>query len=265
MFPRERVGSWRAGRRKAAGGLFNICETFILYYNGVISVLCRERNPARQGVAVFCRRMNALLIMIFLLSAPAAFVAGKEPGRPGTVTVEDEALKSARRAALAEIAAAEMKPGAAAALRQKLSDKDPLVRGEAAEAMGRSKDPAALAALTEALRSEDGHTRLGAIGGLAALGDRAAVAPLAGALSHEDRKTRWKAAQALGSLKDARAADALIAAARSDKYRYVRLAAIEALLAIGGAKALPALEELKADQDPEVRAWASAAAERLAR
>lgn len=226
-------------------------------------MLCRERNPARQGVAVFCRRMNALLIMIFLMSAPAAFVAGKEPGRPGTVTVEDEALKNARRAAMAEISAAEKKPGAAAALKGKLADKDPLVRGEAAEAIGRSKDPAALAELLEALKSSDDNTRWGAVGGLAALGDKAAVPALIGALAHPDRNTRWKAAQALGTLNDTRAVDNLIGVANSDKYQHVRLAAIEALLDIGGSKAVSALDVLTRDPDPEVRAWATAAAAKL--
>lgn len=237
---------------------FNICETINLYYNGLITVLCREKNFMRQGLVVFCRHMNSLIITIILLAAPALFAAGN----PQTITVEDEALKSARRARLAELAAVEKNPAATrvAPLKALLADKDPLVRGEAARALGRSKAPAALEELSSGLANEDANVRWGSAEGLAELGDRRGVPALLKALGHAERNTRWKAAQALGDLKDARAVDPLIAAARSDKYRNVRLAAIEALLKTGGAKAKAALEGLRADPDSEVAAWAAAAA-----
>ncbi|MDD5209671.1 MAG: HEAT repeat domain-containing protein [Elusimicrobiales bacterium] len=181
------------------------------------------------------------------------------------ITKTDEVLLREHRARLAEISNIEKAPGPgkAAALKPMLSDKNPLVRGEAAEAMGKTKDPAALGELSTAVKSEDEHTRWGAVRGLADLGDNRAVPPLITALGHPEENTRWKAAQALGELKDVRAVDALAAAARSDKNKNVRLAAIEALMKIGGPKAAAAAEGLKSDPDPEIKAWAGAAAEKL--
>lgn len=253
----------QARREISRSGLFNICETINLYYNGLISVLCREKNFARQGLVVFCRHMNRLILTIILFAAPAVFAAEKPKAQAKTITVEDEALKSARRAAMAEIAAAEKKPGAAAALKAKLSDNDPLVRGEAARALGGTKASGALEELTAGLGNSDKHTRWGAAEGLARLGDKRAVPALIGALAHQERNTRWKAAQALGDLKDARAVDPLITAARSDKDRNVRMAAIEALLKTGGTGARAALNDLSSDPDQEVKAWAAAAAAKL--
>jgi len=240
---------------------FNICETINLYYNGLITMLCRERNLTRQGLVVFCQRMNRLVLTIILLGGPALFAAAA----PKTITVEDEALKSARRTRLAELAAIEKDPAAArvAPLKALLADKDPLVRGEAARAIGRSKAPSALAELSAALAGEDKHVRWGAAQALGEMGDRRAVPALITALGHADRSTRWKAAQALGDLKDARATEPLAAAARADRDRNVRLAAIEALLKIGGARAQAVLNDLSSDPDPEVKAWATAAAARL--
>lgn len=213
--------------------------------------------------------MTNLILVTILISASGAFAAEKKPQVPSpkTITVEDEALKSARRARMSEISAIEKTPAAsrAVSLQPLLSDKDPLVRGEAARALGRSKDPAALEELSAGLGSADDHTRWGAVEGLGALGDKRAVQPLIAALSHADRNTRWKAAYSLGELKDATAIDPLIGAARSDKDKNVRMAAIEALFKTGGERARAALSGLASDPDPEVKAWAAAAAVKLAR
>lgn len=222
--------------------------------------------------------MLKLYLAVLLLSPAAVYAAEKkkpappaaEKSRPApapvvVTTKTDEALLLEHRARLAEISVVEKAPGTAkaAALKPLLSDKNPLVRGEAAEAMGRTKDPAAFAELSAALKSGDGHTRWGAVRGLAVLGDSRAVPPLLTALGHPEENTRWKAAQALGELKDVRAVDALAAAARSDKNKNVRLAAIEALMKIGGPRAAAAAEGLKNDPDPEIKTWAGAAAEKL--
>lgn len=208
--------------------------------------------------------MLKALISILLLSGSAGYAADKKAPAVKTVTIEDESLRSSHKARLAEISAIEKSAvPAAAALKPLLADKNPLVRGEAAEAMGRSKDPAALVELSADIKSEDDHIRWGAIKGLGSLGDKRAVPVLIPALSHTDRNTRWKAAQALGELKDSRAVDQLISAARGDKDKNVRLAAIEALMSIGGGKALAALDGLSGDPDRQVKAWAAAAAAKL--
>lgn len=240
-------------------------------------MLCREKDVQRQGLAVFCSRMTKLYLIVLILMpagvfaaekkkpAPAAAKKQQEPAPVKVTTKTDETLLREHRARLDEISAIEKNPGAAKtpALKPLLSDKNPLVRGEAAEAMGKAKDQAAFGELSAAVKSEDDHTRWGAVQGLAALGDSRAVPPLIAALGHPEGNTRWKAAQALGELKDARAVDALAEAARSDKSRNVRLAAIEALMKTGGAKAAAAAEGLANDPDPEIKAWAGAAADKL--
>lgn len=272
-------GVERSSRRAPVRSyIYNICETLFLYYNSLISKLCRDREVARQGLVVFCLSMLNLSLIILLLSPVGVFAAEKKKSAPiapakkqeapapvKVTTKTDEALLLEHRARLAEITNIEKAPGAAkaSALKSMLSDKNPLVRGEAAEAIGKTKDPVALGELSTAIKSEDEHTRWGAIRGMGALGDKKALQPLIAALGHPEYNTRWKAAQALGELKDAGAVDALAAAAGSDKNKNVRLAAIEALMKIGGSKAASAAEALKNDPDPEIKAWAGAAAEKL--
>ena len=280
-------GTGRSSRRAPARSyIYNISETLFLYYNSLISMLCREKEVQRQGLAVFCSRMTKLYLIVLILMPAGVFAAEKkkpapaakkqssasapakkqqEPAPVKVTTKTDEALLREHRARLDEISAIEKSPGAAKtpALKPMLSDKNPLVRGEAAEAIGKTKDQTAFGELSTAIKSEDDHTRWGAVRGLAALGDNKAVPLLITALGHPEGNTRWKAAQALGELKDARAVDALAEAARSDKSRNVRLAAIEALMKIGGNKAAAAAEGLKNDPDPEIKAWAGAAADKL--
>lgn len=212
--------------------------------------------------------MRTILLILVLCPAGVFAADKKQPAATSKASAaEYESHRSEERSRIAEISAIERsdKPGKAAALKPMLSHRDPLVRGEAALAIGRSRDPAAFGELSAAIKDDDDHIRWGAVEGLAELGDKKAVPPLITALSHKDRNTRWKAAQALGKLKDARAADPLIGAARADKDRNVRLAAIEALMNMGGRKAIAALEGLSSDPDPEIRTWAGTAAGKLKR
>lgn len=220
--------------------------------------------------------MLKLCLIVLLISCSGAFAAEKkrQPRAPAATPAKvpaiipakiDEALIREHNARFAEISAIEKASGtaSAAALKPLLSDKSPLVRGEAAAAMGKIKDPAAFNELSAGLNSEDEHLRWGAVQGLAELGDKRAVPLLITALGHPDHNTRWKTAQALGRLKDARAVDALTGAARADKNKNVRLAAIEALMNIGGGRAASALDGFKYDPDPEIKTWAAAAAEKV--
>jgi len=257
-------------RALARSYIFNVHETITLYYNCLITVLCRDKKASRQGACTFAPSMIKLLLSIIVLScAPVRAADNTQQVKPEVKTAadQDSAFIRARKDRLAEISA-HVKTGGAAAvasLKKLQGDKDPLVRGEAVAALGRTKDPSAFAALAAVLKSTDTHSRWGAVDGLAQLTDGRAVPLLISALGHADRTTRWKAAEALGALKDARAADALVSVAMAEKDKNVRLAAIEALMGIGGAKAEAALSALKNDPDPEIKAKAAAGAAGLRR
>lgn len=221
----------------------------------------KPRDTARFGAAL------PLLSIMMLSSAPLGAADTKQQGKPEVKAAakQDEALIRARKSRMSEISSVEKAGGAAGvnSLKALLSDKDPLVRGEAAAAMGRVKDPSAFGALSDAVKSTDTHTRWGAIQGLAELKDKEGLPPLITALGDGDRNTRWKAVEALGEINDPRAVAPLANAARSDKDKNVRLAAIGALVNIGGAEAAAAAAGLKNDADPEIKAWAAAAEGRL--
>ena len=273
------MSSKRAGTRSR---IYSIPETIYLYYNSLISMLCRKKENTRQGTVVFCWPMLRFGLIVLLISCPGAFAAeaARQPRAaaqkkqrasapvkvPAVLPAKiDEALQREHNARLAEISAIEKTSGTvnASALKPLLSDKSPLVRGEAAVAIGKIKAPAAFEELSAGVNSEDEHLRWGAVQGLAELGDKRAVPLLIQALGHPDHNTRWKAAQGLGQLKDARGIDALTGAARADKNKNVRLASIEALMNIGGGKVASILGDLKYDPDPEIKAWAAAAAEKV--
>lgn len=152
------MSSRRAGTRSQ---IYNTPETVYLYYNSLISVLCREKKIQRQGPAVFCLSMLKLGLIVLLISCSGAFAAekGRQPraaaskkqqlSAPATTPAIlpakiDEALQREHRARFAEISAIEKASGtaSAAALKPLLSDKSPLVRGEAASALdGFKYDP----------------------------------------------------------------------------------------------------------------------------
>lgn len=203
---------------------------------------------------------------IIMFGFAGVFAAeNKEISRSTATAAEYESYRTEQKAKISEISdiVKSKKQGKVSALKPLLLHKDPLVRGEAAVAIGRTKEQGALQELLQALNSEDEHIRWGAIEGLAELGDKNAVPTLIKLLDHKDRNTRWKAAQALGKLRDARAIEALVKTAKSDKDKNVRLAAIEALMNIGDKKAISALEGITNDPDAEVSHWAKSAADRL--
>jgi hypothetical protein len=78
-----------------------------------------------------------------------------------------------------------------------LKDKDSVVRGIAAEALGKLKDPRAVEPLIGALKDEDWYVRKSAAEALGELRDPRAVEPLIKALKDKDRNVRASAANAL--------------------------------------------------------------------
>ena len=248
-----------AGR--ALSWLFNVCETINLYYNGLISVHCREKIFPRQGLVVFCLPMPELILKILIiaiaLAAPAAVFAADAAAQDRGASESGLADKDFRNRRKALENLGEVKePWKMDLLKNSLSDEDPVIREKAARLIGKSKDKAAYKLLVDSLKSSDKDTRLGAIDGLRDLGDKRAAAPLAALFSHPDRNTRWKAAEALGSLRSDGGVAALQKAAAQDKDELVRKAAVESLGKIGSQRARTALNALRAGADKRMAGWA---------
>lgn len=105
-----------------------------------------------------------------------------------------------------------------------LKDKDPMVRGDAAEVLGKIGDSRAVEPLIEALKDIVQYI---AIESLRKIGEPA-VEPLIKALKSKDTNIRSGAARALGEIKDKRAVEPLTEALKYGD-SYVRSAAAESL------------------------------------
>ena len=152
------------------------------------------------------------------------------------------------------------------ALRRALKDKDSLVAGDAARALGALGEGAShsVSALVKALAYPNPHVRLYVAEALASIGPAAASAtkPLAKALRDPIPGVRWGACEALASIGPA-AAPAVpeLIEALKDEFLYVRICAAGALGSLG-PKAATAIDPLRgAASDPTLRAeveWALA-------
>jgi HEAT repeat protein len=141
-----------------------------------------------------------------------------------------------------------------------LSDPDPLIRRQAIQALGKIKDPRAGKPLTEILidTDEEPYVRATAAGALGRIEQATAVNALISALYDDNWVVRSRAVRALGKIRDPRAVDPLIGALR-DKDATVRGYAAQAL---GEFKDVRAIEPLKAalqDGSPTVRTKAARA------
>lgn len=153
----------------------------------------------------------------------------------------------------------------------------------AAWALGEIAEPKAVPALVAALGDEDVEVSKYATRALVKFGP-AAVPALLGALGSDSSRVRRYAVRALGEIRDARAVDALLglrgrvdddvlmwglgrlgdprgfdvlaAAAASGEWQ-VRLAAIQALIDLGDARAVPLLKKALLDREWIVREWAA--------
>jgi hypothetical protein len=106
------------------------------------------------------------------------------------------------------------------------TDKDPLVRAAAAEALGK-------------------------------IGDPRAIPPLIKALDDERYMVRWDAVKALGELKAGPAIPNLERVAKTDRQSDVRLAAVNVLGKIGGKEAIGPLIDVLSDKDENIAYFAS--------
>ncbi|MEM3031127.1 MAG: HEAT repeat domain-containing protein [Candidatus Micrarchaeia archaeon] len=181
----------------------------------------------------------------------------------------NEALKQALAAAapseleepLSKISALGMVKQAVEAFLNELNNKDPWVRHNAVEALGRlglrdERVKKAVPDLIEALA--DPLLRADIARALGMIGDDKAVPALIECLNDGNREVRGNATEALGHMKDRRSVPALIEKLEDENAR-VRFSAALSLGRIGDARALPALRKaLLEDPDVMVRTYAAA-------
>ncbi len=155
------------------------------------------------------------------------------------------------------------------ALRQALSDRDSMVAGDAARALGAlgKRASPSVRALITTLSHEDPYVRVYAAEALASIGPKASAATndLARAVGDPIPGVRWAACEALGSIGPAaQSAVPQLIEALKDEFLYVRIFAAGALGNIG-TKARTAMEALRvAAKDPTLRDEAEWALNRIA-
>lgn len=136
------------------------------------------------------------------------------------------------------------------------------VAARAARLLARMPHPSLVEPLLAALDRPEAQVRECAIEGLAGTGDERAVPRLVDMLFDRNREVRRAAAVALGQFKDRRATPRLLDGLR-DPRSDVRRSCAVLLARMGDASVVPDLIPLAGDEDPSVRAHASAALEEL--
>lgn len=134
--------------------------------------------------------------------------------------------------------------------------KDPFVREDSAEALGKIGNPKAIPPLIEAFREMDAENSdlwWKASRALLKIKDSAVVDALCEALQHDIPQVRMGAAYTLGEIGDTRAVESLIPVLREDQEERVRTQAAHALGQLGDKRAIQPLIEALKDQDHSVR------------
>jgi HEAT repeat protein len=124
-----------------------------------------------------------------------------------------------------------------------LGAEKPLIRRDAAAALGRAKDARGMEPLLKALQDEDEGVRREVTKALGEIGDPGAVRPLGAMLEDTDEFVRVNALEALGRIKSDEAVDSIIAGLKNAN-PLVRMSAAASLGRIGNKKAIPPLEEV---------------------
>ena len=114
-----------------------------------------------------------------------------------------------------------------------VGDTDEPVRRAAIEHLPYLDDPRVVQVLETAMQAESARTRVSAIRAVARLDDPAAAAALRRALDDPDSWVRYHAIRGLGRRRDPGTAEALVRLADEDRATPVRIAAVEAVGAIG--------------------------------
>lgn len=137
-----------------------------------------------------------------------------------------------------------------------LENEDKVIRGNAAEVLGKIKTEIAIDSLINTLTNdEDSNVRGSAVTALGNIRNEKAVTPLINTLTNdEDSNVRRSAANALGNIKNEKATDSLINALKTDKNFGVQSGAAFALGEIFNEKAIEALiDALISKKDNRIR------------
>lgn len=149
--------------------IFNIFETINLYYNCLISMLCRGKEVPRQGVAVFCSAMRkqiyridiyqyihgaARAITVFLLAAALLPASGfSQDTKAGLKSIRSGKTKT-RAAGAMDLAKGRDKAASDGLVSAVKAEKDPDVRLHLVDAMGNVGGAAAAAELAGLARND---------------------------------------------------------------------------------------------------------------
>ncbi len=155
-------------------------------------------------------------------------------------------------------------PQAASALLARARDPEESVRKAALEHLPFLDDERVIPTLIAALMEDTPLARAAAARALSRVEDVRGAAALRQALTDSDGWVRYYAARSLAPLRDSGGLDALLRLAGSDPLPHVRIAAIEAVGAIGGAHVLSHLQQWCEADDRDVAAAALEAVGRLA-
>ncbi len=127
---------------------------------------------------------------------------------------------------------------------QKLENKHPNARAQAAKELGNLKDSHAVGPLINALKDADSYVRGQASKSLGKLKDTRAVSPLINVLKDDYTYVRAEAARSLGEIKDVRAVEPLINFLKEDS-TYARENAAKSLISIGPDAITPLIKAQK--------------------
>jgi HEAT repeat protein len=134
-----------------------------------------------------------------------------------------------------------------------LEEPQPVVRANAAEALGRIGDRRAADALAAILNDPDETVWQQVAISLGRMRDARAVKPLILIMLDQESPLRTKAIKALGQIKDIRAIDSLIDVIYFEVDRWMRLFAIEALGRLDDIRAIEVLVDAVFDESRDVR------------
>jgi len=241
--------------------LFNVCETINIYYNGLISVHCREKIFPRQGLAVFCLSMPKLILKILIIAIVLAAPAYAQPRAAFTdkevkerIAVLKDAKKDpdSRMEAARDLGKANTKAARKALRAAMRKEKNPGVKARLVEAFGEKPDKAAVEELGDMAREdESSDSRSAAVRALGFSRDASVVPLLIEKFNdqNEELGVRLRAADALTQYPTDEVFNAY-AAALSNPLREIRVQALVSMYnAFGSDKARvrPHLERMTGD------------------
>src|SRR5579884_2797577 len=135
-------------------------------------------------------------------------------------------------------------PDCAHLIVERVDDPDENVRSAAIESLPYLDHPNVAQILFRTLGDDSPRIRAAAAQALGYVEGQASIRQLIGALADKDAWVRYYAARSLGRLRSPEALDCLMQRANSDPVTHVRIAAAEALAAVGGGRAATALTSL---------------------